>query len=211
MAGYAYTIKFVNKTHTDCYFAVYQRYPEYTGMRNVAWKVKHLPRMESAPTRDEVWWQDKSYGLAIVNEVAQRSRRFRANNHVDCKLGSSWQLTGSYGSAWLQSMGSPAGDQGRGDQVVLKNNTGSQQSAGFTRDGRLVTFKTFYPGESAEFQPNPTFHVSLFRDIQEGELVTSDSISNPVSIEFKNRFTIATVTAEDEGGMYRLTHPTYSK
>ena len=60
-------ILFVNKTSKTWNFAVYQSYPESTGLQSVAWKVGILSAVKTLPTQDLVQW-DMTYGLLSYRE-----------------------------------------------------------------------------------------------------------------------------------------------
>ena len=74
----------------------------------------------------------------------------------------------------------------------------------------LITVRTFHGGESVQFFVHPTYYVALFREIQVGELVTSDIAISPIQVKFDSGFKNATVTAVNDGGTYKLNAPEYS-
>ena len=200
-----YTIQFLNTTDTDYCFFVYQKYPNSSGLQSVAWKVKKLPKQWES--RDAVQWT-MEYGLATTFQLGDV---FNTKQFKDVQLSSFWQLApDSNGDTSLQPMTAPPGKKVP-DEVMLTNSMGKNETAGFTLSDNLISVKTFNEGESAQFVVNKTYYVGLFRDIQVGQLLSSDIINNSVAVEFPDDFTVATVTAFNDGGTYKLTKPTYSK
>ena len=188
-----YYLKFVNLTNDWWHFGAYQTFPDAPGLESVIWKEYGLPTNGQV----QIHW-NMEYGVAITNIDG---RNVSALQIVSAQLGEMYQVITRDGITGIDS--NPIFTGGRSDIVSLRNNTSPAKDIdmGFALDGSIIAAQKDVGGQQqANYQVHPKYYVALFRNVQVGDLVTSDITVAPIAVEYTQGNTHATVTAYINAG-----------
>ena len=188
-----YNLKFVNSSNDWWHFGVYQTFPDAPGLESIVWRENGLPTGSQA----EIHW-NMDYGVSITNfDGANVS----AVQTISAQLGETYQVVIKDGITGIDSTPIAAG--GPPDIVSLKNNTTPAKAIdmGFALNGSIIAAQKAVGGQqSSNYQVHPKYYVALFRNVQVGDLVTSDVTVAPIMVEYTQGNTHATVTAYIDAG-----------
>ena len=199
-----YSIRFINDTDQDYYFAIYQDFPDSPGLRSIAWQVRRLPRRGSAPTTSKVSWT-MSYGISIANWDSDE-KEYTGEQQQDADLDNTYEVINrdDFPSINPESIGRTAEGQ-----ILFKNNTKPPNAMdldmGFTVAGNIVAVQPkVHSLEATIFDVHPSYYVALYRKIKLGQLVDSGVVVGPVDVKFTDGKTRKSVSAYMNAGQYKL-------
>lgn len=201
--GTQYQIQLENNTDQSYHFAVYQKFPDSSGLKSLAWQVRRLAKKHSSPTTSTITWT-LDYGIAI-SQWDEDGKSYSGLLHQDASLGMEYV-------AYMDSDGDPDIDPHpqstteKGQVTFFNGNKPPKPQTlplGFTVHGDIIAVQNTKPGESAQFHVHPTYFVACYRNIKKGNLVDSDVMLKPVKVSFEDT-TVMKVTAYEHDGVYKL-------
>ena len=97
-------------------------------------------------------------------------------------------------------------------QINFKNNTQTTLKMGFCLNDKVIAVNPdgVEAGNTMQYQVHPTYYMACYRNIQQGQLITSDQALGPVTVKFPSGSTKATVKAGVENGQNKLEDPKYT-
>ncbi len=200
-----YYTHFVNDTDRTWSMAVYQTIPNSIGLDSVAWKMTTVPRSGSSGVKWEV-----NYNVALASYRQTKPLGVYFGKQIlPTTLGAEWEIKYEDGCQQLYKMGDLASDLG--DHIVVHNNSGLKASPGIGMGGNASVYKRdILSNASAQFKVTPTYWAGLFRDVELGEVISSNVEVGPEKIKFSSGANVAILTATLDGESIKL-KTTYSK
>ncbi len=200
-----YYVNFSNETDRTWSMAVYQTIPNSIGLDSVAWKLTTVPRAGSSGVKWEV-----KYDVALADYRQTKPLGVYFGKQIlPTTLGVEWEIKFEDGCQQLYKVGDLPTDLG--DHIVVHNNSGLQASPGIGMNGNASVYKrNILSNASAQFKVTPTYWAGLFRDVELGEVISSNVEVGPEKIKFSSGANVATLTATLDGESIKLA-TTYSK
>ncbi len=197
-----YSIKFLNDTTDDYYFAVYQDFPDSPGLRSVAWQVRAVSARGYKATSSTVSWTT-SYGISIANWDSDQ-KEYTGEQQQHAELGNTYEVIarGEFPGINPASTGKTA--EGL---IAFENNTDPaiDLDMGFTVAGNIVAVQPkVHSQEATVFDVHQSYYVALYRNIKLGQLVDSNVKLGPVEVIFGDGTTSKTVSAYMDAGKRKL-------
>ncbi len=170
------SIQVFNKTDDqELYICVFQKPEEanpneiYTTLFPTAWKILALgPNQTSDPI---------IYPIQLQMSVTESQDAKAATNRTtfqDCDEGQIWSFErpGMFSDVTLKGGKTPEGE------VVIQNNSQEKVDIGLAKNGtNLVVKKNVIEGDQAVLQLTPTLYFLAASDLQKGDLIRSDDIT----------------------------------
>lgn len=165
----------------DWTFAIFDKPPQ-TDLTSVAWQIAYVPRQQSGGISQATIRWTLDYGVALCN-FDQGSKIYSSLETVPAYPGNAYQvITNPDGNPYIP--GKPTGTAGE-RLIILKNNTNKTYNLGFTIANNVLVVKAGADGNvSADFEVHPTYFVSCFRELQEGQTISSDLEIPPVKLVY---------------------------
>ncbi|WP_419786592.1 hypothetical protein [Pseudodesulfovibrio sp.] len=201
-----YYVNFENDTDRTWNMAVYQTLPDSIGLDSVAWQVAAAPH--SGVTGIE-WTLEYNVALADYRQESSSTGIYKASQSLITDLGYEWEIVFQDGVQQLNKLQPLEADLK--DHIRVINRSGLEANPGVGMSGYGSVFKRSVLGNaSAQFKVTPTYWVGLFRDVQLGQVISSNVEVGPIEIQFDNGTNVATVTAIREGESIEVA-TTYSR
>ncbi|MFH1912959.1 MAG: hypothetical protein ABIK45_01615 [Pseudomonadota bacterium] len=185
-----YYVNFDNDTDRTWSLAVYQTLPSSIGLDSVAWKLSTVPRSGSSG----VFWE-VSYNVALASYRQDTPLGvYYSSQALDTHLGFEWDIVYRDGVQQLELVQSlPVGLE---DHILINNKSGLEANPGIGMSGTGSVFKrNVLSNSAAQFKVTPTYWVGLFRDVQLGEVISSNVEVGPIKLAFAEGSNVATVSA----------------
>ncbi len=200
-----YFVNFSNETDRTWSMALYQTFPASIGLDSVAWKLTTVPRSGASG----VHWEVK-YDVVLADYRQTRPLGMYFGKQIlPASPGTEWEIKYEEGCQQLYKIGNLASDLG--DHVVIHNRSGLMAHPGVGMDGNAAVFKRdILSNAAAQFKVTPTYRAGLFRDVELGEVISSNVEVGPIKIKFSSGANVADLTATLDGESILL-KTTYSK
>lgn len=195
----SYFVNFNNLTDRTWTMAVYQDFPESPGLDSVAWKMTTVPQSGQSG----VTW-DLFYNVAIADYKQTKPLGvYTASQSLDSDLGQEWEIVFEDGVQQLRYIG--ALDSKLGAYVVIHNQSGLVANPGIGMSGLGSAYKRdVLSNASAQFKVTPTYYAALFRNVELGEVISSNIEVGPIEIKFSSGANVADITAVRDGDAVEL-------
>ncbi|WP_147820519.1 hypothetical protein [Salidesulfovibrio onnuriiensis] len=194
-----YYVNFSNETDRTWTMAVYQEFPDSVGLDTVAWKKTTVPHSGYSG----VTWMNY-YNVAIADYRQLKPLGvYTASQALETELGQEWEIIFENGVQQLRHIGALSTDLG--DHIVIHNNSGLTANPGVGMSGRGSAYKRdILSNASAQFKVTPTYYAALFRDVELGEVISSNIEVGPIQLQFSQGTNVANVTAIRTGDSIEL-------
>jgi len=189
-----YYVDFNNMTGRTWTMAVYQTIPNSIGLDSVAWKRTAVPTSGNSG----VFWE-ASYNVAISDYLQDTPMGvYKASQAMATELGYEWDIVYIDGVQQLKLVQALSPD--KQEYVVINNKSGLVANPGIGMAGVGSVFKrSVLSNASAQFKVVPTYWVGLFRDVQIGEVISSNIEVGPIELQFAEGSNVATIDAFRKG------------
>lgn len=189
-----YYVNFDNNTDRTWSMAVYQTLPNSIGLDSVAWKLTTVPKSGSSGV---LWEVNYNVSLASYRQDTPLGVYY-ASQTMDTHLGYEWDIVYKDGVQQLELV-EPL-DSGLEDHILINNKSGLEANPGIGMSGMGSVFKrNVLSNASAQFKVTPIYWVGLFRDVQIGEVISSNVEVGPFKLAFAEGSNVATITAVRQG------------
>jgi hypothetical protein len=189
-----YYVDFNNLTDRTWSMAVYQTIPNSIGLDSVAWKLSTVPTHGFSGVD---WVVDYNVALAEYRQDAPLGV-YCASQALTTHLGYEWDIIYKDGVQQLSLVQALSPELQ--DHILINNKSGLEANPGIGMAGMGSVYKrNVLSNASAQFKVTPTYWVGLFRDVQRGEVISSNVEVGPIKLQFAEGSNVATVTATREG------------
>lgn len=201
-----YYVNLNNDSDRTWAMAVYQTFPDSIGLDSVAWKKTTVPPSGSSG----VTWNE-TYNVALASYRQDNPIGvYYTNQILEADLGTEWKVSYKEGCQQLMYVGNLSPDLG--DHIVVHNDSGLMSSPGVGMDWNVsVCKRQILSNASAQFKVTPVFWVGLFRDVQLGEVISSNVEVGPLRLEFDGGCNIANIEVARVGESVVLAPVEYSR
>lgn len=194
-----YYVNFNNKTDRTWTMAVYQTFPESPGLDSVAWKRTTVPTHGFSGVD---WSVDYNVALADYRQTTPLGV-YTASQVLDSALGSEWEVIFQDDVQQLNFLGSLGSDLQ--DYIVIHNYSGLVANPGIGMSGYGSAYqRDVLSNNAAQFKVTPVYWVGLFRNVQLGEVISSNVEAGPLRLEFDGGSNVANITANRNGDVMEL-------
>ncbi len=192
-----YTCDFENDTKETWTFCVYQTFPQSTGIQSVAWKQTTVPKSGNSGVEWEI-----SYQACILNYRQSSGKGvYKASQSLPTELGDKWKVIFEDNVQQLSQDGSAPSK----NMVLIHNQSSRLADLGIGMDGDVAAVKPgVYSDNDAQFVVEPTYWVALFKDLEKGEVISSNQIHGPLEAKFAGGLTSLNYRAWIEGETFRF-------
>lgn len=195
-----YYVNFENQTDRTWSMAIYQTIPNSIGLDSVAWKLTTVPQSGFSGV---TWNVDYNVALADYRQDTPLGVYY-ASQALDTHLGREWDIVYKDGVQQLELVGELELDLA--DHILINNKSGLVASPGIGMSGMGSVFKrNILSNASAQFKVEPTYWAGLFRDVQLGEVISSNVEVGPIKLSFSEGSNVATVNAQRIGDSIEYT------
>jgi hypothetical protein len=199
-----YYVNFNNQTDRTWTMAVYQTFPESPGLDSVAWKRTTVPTKGFSGV---TWAVEYNVALADYEQTTPLGV-YTSSQVLGTGLGSEWEVVFLDDVQQLKFVGALGSDLK--DYIVVHNNSGLVANPGIGMSGYGSAYqRDVLSNNAAQFKVTPVYWVGLFRNVQLGEVISSNVESGPLRLEFEGGSNVATVKATRTGDAMTL-HTSYS-
>jgi hypothetical protein len=188
----SYSVNFSNQTDRVWTMAVYQTIPNSIGLESVSWQQSTAPRGGFTGVK----WQ-VNYNVALADYSQDGGKGvYTASQVLTATLGSVWNIIFDQNVQQLV----PGSGTAQPNQILINNQSNRIANPGIGMSGQGSVYKRdMQGGASAQFEVTPTYFVGLFNDVQRGEVISSNVIVGPLTLQYPTGFTSATLTATLDG------------
>ena len=140
---------------------------------------------------------DLTYNVALANYSQDGGRGvYKASQTLPAELGTAWEIVYEDGVQQLKQAGQAVLSQ----QIIITNKSDKIANPGIGMSGSPSVYKqNVNGGANAQFLVTPSYYVGLFNDVQKGEVISSNVVVGPKSLNYPSGETVATVTANLDG------------
>lgn len=185
-----YYVDFKNTTDRTWSMAVYQTIPNSIGLDSVAWKLSTVPQSGFSGV---TWEENYNVALAEYRQDAPLGVYY-SSQAMDTNIGYEWDIVYKHGVQQLELV--QALPQDLKDHILINNKSGLEAHPGIGMAGMGSVFKrNVLSNASAQFKVTPTYWVGLFRDVQLGEVISSNVEVGPMKLSFAEGSNVATIEA----------------
>lgn len=188
----SYSVNFSNQTDRVWTMSVYQTLPNSIGLNSVSWQQSTAPRGGFTGVK----WQ-VNYNVALADYAQDGGKGvFTASQVLTASLGSVWNIVFDQNVQQLK-LGTGTVQP---NQILINNQSNRIANPGIGMSGQGSVYKRdMQGGASAQFEVTPTYYVGLFNDVQRGEVISSNVIVGPLTLQYPTGFTSAKLTATMDG------------
>ncbi|BCS89408.1 hypothetical protein [Pseudodesulfovibrio sediminis] len=185
-----YYVDFKNSTDRTWNMAVYQTIPNSIGLDSVAWKLSTVPQSGFSG----VTWEE-NYNVAIADYRQDAPLGvYYSSQAMNTNLGYEWNIVYKDGVQQLELVQALPLEQK--EQIIINNISGLEANPGIGMAGMGSVYKrNVLSNASAQFIVTPTYWVGLFRDVQRGEVISSNVEVGPLKLTFAEGSNVATIEA----------------
>ena len=193
-----YRVQFYNKSGNPYHMAIYKKFP--ASIVSVAWQVRGVPP-ESGPSNVDFTLK---YSVSL-SDWDPDNGTFTGYKTIPAELGCKYEAFLNEGVPDIRPV---PGEGLVSDQVLVMNNTNQPLTFSFGIDGKVAGgLSGVDGGEQAIFESTPTYYVSAYRQIKEGqELDMGIRVGDPVELQFTEGNTYS-VTVSEAGGRVTIGQP----
>ncbi|MGB0524320.1 MAG: hypothetical protein ACPGJS_15225 [Flammeovirgaceae bacterium] len=190
-----YTIEFTNKTTSTWTFCVYQKYPNSPGIKSVAWKQTTIPTQGQSG----VEWNTQYQACIVDYKQVGGKGVYKASQTLNANLGQRWKCV--FQDKVQQLLKDGKADDG--GQLVIANQSNRKANLGIGMDGDVAAIKEdVYSANSAQFDATPKYYVAVYKDLEHGEIITSNQIHEPIEVAFEGGLMAKKYEAVEEGATF---------
>ena len=194
-----YYVNFKNLTDRTWTMAVYQTFPESPGLDSVAWKRTTVPTHGFSGV---TWAVEYNVALADYEQTTPLGV-YTASQVLDTALGSEWEVVFKDDVQQLNFVGTLGSDLK--DYIVVHNDSGLMANPGIGMSGYGSAYqRDVLSNNAAQFKVTPVYWVGLFRNVQLGEVISSNVESGPLRLEFDGGSNVVNITANRNGDAMEL-------
>lgn len=197
---------FVNQTGRTWIMGVYQKLPSTPGLDSVSWLQSSAP---NGGTTGVDW--DVSFNVALGNyqQTAGKSV-YKSAQVLPANLGTVWDVIVGPGGTQQLVKDTSGTFTPEDDEILILNQSGLLANPGIGMSGQGSVYKNAVLSNSnAEFVVTPTYWVSLFDEVELGDVISSAVMVAPKELKFVG-FNTANLTASVQGATLQLSL-TYSQ
>jgi hypothetical protein len=138
-----------------------------------------------------------TYNVALADYSQDGGKGvYTASQILGADLGTVWDVVFQDNVQQLVPSSGPV----QPDQILINNKSSRIANPGIGMSGAGSVFKrNVNGGASAQFEVTPTYFVGLFNDVERGEVISSNDIVGPLTLQYPSGFTSATLTATLDG------------
>lgn len=196
----AYYVNFENDSDRTWTMAIYQKFPDSPGLDTVAWKLTSVPQQGFSGV---TWNVSYNAALAAYHQIKPLGV-YTASQALEARLGTEWDIVFDEGVQQLNYVGTLP--ENLGDHILINNRSGLTANPGVGMAGVGSAFKRdVLDNASAQFKVTPVYYAALFRDVQLGEVISSNIEVGPVKLTFNAGANVANIRATREGDSLILT------
>ncbi len=194
-----YYVNFQNDSDRTWTMAVYQKLPGSVGLDTVAWKKTAVPPSGYSGV---TWNLIYNVAIADYRQLAPLGV-YTASQVLETSLGTEWDIVFDQGVQQLVPVGTLDGELG--DHILINNRSGLTANPGIGMSGRGAAFKRdVLSNASAQFKVTPVYYAALFRNVELGEVISSNVEVGPIKLTFNAGANVANICATRHGDAIEL-------